>query len=142
MPTDAYRRLYERWLLELWHGDLALADEIVTPGFLVHQARADGADSEARRGPAFVRDMVREARAPFRDLTFSIAVGPFGDGDLLGAHWRALGAYAGGMPGVTATPGTEVSFGGIDILRLEGDRFAEYWVCSDGLRLMAQLGLV
>jgi hypothetical protein len=35
-----------------------------------------------------------------------------------------------------------VDFGGIDILRLEGDRFAEYWVCSDGLRLMAQLGVM
>ena len=142
MPTAAQRALYERWLLELWHGDLGIAAEIVTPGFLVHQARTDGADSEARRGPAFLQDMVREAHTPFRDLTFAIAVGPFGEGDLLAGHWRAHGHYRGGMPGVTVPVGTEIRFGGIDVLRLAGDRFAEYWVCSDGVSLMAQLGLM
>ena len=33
----------------------------------------------------------------------------------------------------TATPGP-------DLLRARGGRFAEYWVGSDGLQLMAQLG--
>ena len=33
-----------------------------------------------------------------------------------------------------------MSFGGIDIMRIEDGRLAEYWVTSDGLALMAQLG--
>jgi hypothetical protein len=33
-----------------------------------------------------------------------------------------------------------VTFGGIDILRVQDGRFAEYWVSSDGLALMGQLG--
>jgi predicted ester cyclase len=31
-------------------------------------------------------------------------------------------------------------FSGMDIMRIENGRVAEYWVSSDGLYLMAQLG--
>jgi glyoxylase-like metal-dependent hydrolase (beta-lactamase superfamily II) len=48
------RRLYRRWMLELWNGDLSVAAEIVTDDFVVHQARADGARSEELRGPGAV----------------------------------------------------------------------------------------
>ena len=40
------RRLYRRWMLELWNGDLAVATELVTYDFVIHQARADGAGSD------------------------------------------------------------------------------------------------
>jgi hypothetical protein len=103
------RRLYWRWMLELWNGDLAVAAELGTDDFVIHQARADGAGSDERRGPEAVVQLVRDGHAPFGGLTFEIAVGP-------------------------------VAFGGIDLLRARGDRFAEYWVSSDGLALMGQLG--
>jgi hypothetical protein len=32
------RGLYRRWLLELWHGELPVAAELVTDDFVVHQA--------------------------------------------------------------------------------------------------------
>jgi predicted ester cyclase len=44
------------------------------------------------------------------------------------------------MPGATAPEGTEVTFGGIDIMRVADGRLAEYWVSSDGISLMQQLG--
>jgi predicted ester cyclase len=62
------------------------------------------------------------------------------NGDLVAARWAGRGRYRGGMPGAIAAAGTPVGFGGIDLLRVRGDRFAEYWVSSDGLALMAQLG--
>jgi predicted ester cyclase len=83
---------------------------------------------------------VRQGHAPFSEIRFAIAVGPLLDGDLVAARWTSRGTYAGGIPGATAPAGTEVAFGGTDILRVEGERFAEYWVSSDGLELMAQLG--
>ena len=92
------RRLYRRWMLELWNGDLAVATELVTE------------------------------------------LGPVVEGDLVAARWAGRGRYRGGMPGATAAAGTPVAFGGIDLLRAHGDRFAEYWVSSDGLALMGQLG--
>ena len=134
------RRLYRRWMLELWNGDLAVATELVTDDFVIHQARADGAGSDERRGPEAVVQLVRDGHAPFDGLTFEIEVGPVVEGDLVAARWAGRGRYRGGMPVATAAAGTPVAFGGIDLLRARGDRFAEYWVSSDGLALMGQLG--
>jgi predicted ester cyclase len=140
MPAADLRQLYRRWMLELWNGDLTVAEEIVTGDFVVHQARADDATSEEVRGPGAVTRMVEEGHAPFDDLTFEIEVGPVVDGDLVAARWAGRGRYKGGIPGATAAAGTPVAFGGIDLLRARDGRFAEYWVSSDGLQLMAQLG--
>jgi predicted ester cyclase len=134
------RRLYERWLLELWNGDESVADEILADDFVVHQARAQRGESEAVRGPQAALEIVRMGRAPFPDLTCAIEVGPIVDGDMVAARWTARGHYAGGIPGATAPEGTEVTFGGIDIMRVESGKLAEYWVSSDGLALMGQLG--
>ena len=142
MSVDAaeLRRLYRRWLLELWNGDLRVAGELVTDDFVVHQARADGAESERSRGPEALAQLVREAHAPFEGLTFEIAVGPLVEGDMVAARWAGRGRYQGGIPGASAAPGTPVAFAGHDLLLATDGRFAEYWVCSDGLQLMAQLG--
>jgi ketosteroid isomerase-like protein len=140
MPAPDLRQLYRRWMLELWNGDLQVASELVTDDFVVHQARADGASSEEARGPEAVARMVREGHAPFDGLRFEIEVGPVVDGDMVAARWVGRGRYRGGMPGATAAAGTPVAFGGIDLLRARDGRFAEYWVSSDGLELMGQLG--
>jgi predicted ester cyclase len=87
-----------------------------------------------------LRQLYREGHAPFDGLTFEIEVGPVVEGDLVAARWAGKGRYKGGMPGATAAAGTPVAFGGIDLLRARDGRFAEYWVSSDGLQLMAQLG--
>jgi predicted ester cyclase len=139
-PDPDLRRLYRRWLLELWNGDLGVAADLVTDDFVVHQARVDQAGSEGPRGPEAVVRMVREGHAPFDDLRFEIEVGPVVDGDLVAARWLGRGRYRDGIPGATAPPGTPVAFGGTDLLRARGGRFAEYWVSSDGLALLAQLG--
>jgi hypothetical protein len=59
---------------------------------------------------------------------------------MVAARWGSLAAYAGGIPGASAPAGTPVASSSIDIMRVENGRFAEYWVSSDGLAVMAQLG--
>lgn len=140
VPSDHLRQLYRRWILELWNGDLAVAGELVTDDFVVHQARAGDAGSEEVRGPEAVVRMVRQGHAPFDDLTFQIEVGPVVEANMVAARWVGRGRYREGIPGATAPVGTPVAFGGIDLLRARDGRFAEYWVSSDGLALMAQLG--
>jgi predicted ester cyclase len=140
MTNDDPRRLYERWLLELWRGDESVADEILADDFVIHQARSQPGESETVRGPQAGIEMVQMGRAPFSDLTFEIEVGPIVEGDMLAARWVGRGRYAGGMPGASAPDGTEVTFGGIDIMRVANGRLAEYWVSSDGISLMQQLG--
>ncbi|SCF17084.1 SnoaL-like polyketide cyclase [Micromonospora viridifaciens] len=143
--ADDVKARYRRYLEQAWTADGerldALAAELVTPDFVIHQARSDGASAEQVRGPAALTKLIRESCSLFRDVSTVIEVGPIVDGDLVAARWRFHGRYVGGMPGATAEPGTEVRFAGTDILRSSGDRFAEYWVVSEGLSLMAQLGV-
>jgi predicted ester cyclase len=140
MSATDRRTLYERWLLELWQGEESVAHEILSDDFTIHQARSEPGESEAVRGAQAGIELVRMGRAPFSQVTFAIEVGPIVEGDMVAARWMGRGAYAGGFPGATAPEGTAVAFGGIDIMRVADGRLAEYWVSSDGIALMQQLG--
>lgn len=128
--------------LGLWNGDYREAESFIRPDFRVHAALTGGGDGNSIRGPEGLVGWVRESRIAVPDLTFTVEVGPIVEGDLLALRWRAEGSYAGGTPGATAPAGTPVSFTGTDILRLEGGQIAEYWINSDTLVLLTQLGLV
>ena len=106
--------LYERWLLELWHGDYDVADEILTPDFSGHWP-----DREVEGREALV-ELIRATHAMFSSLEFRLELGPIEDGDLLAARWTGKGL----------TDDGEVPLLGNDILRVVDGRFAEYWVAS------------
>ncbi|WP_019631662.1 ester cyclase [Actinomadura atramentaria] len=128
--------LYRRWLFDLWGGDPSAADDLLTPGFVGHWPGLDV------HGPAGAAEQIRRSRALFTGVRLTLDVGPLVSGDLVAARWTFRGDYAGGLPDAAAPPGTPVAFAGHDILRASGDRFAEYWVVSDGLGLMTALGAV
>jgi hypothetical protein len=134
------KKQYRRWISELWNGNLNLADELVSADFTIHQARSGGERSEDEAGPEAIRSLVKRSRGAFSEIHFSIVVGPIEEDGLVAGRWSAEATYAGGMPGATAKPGTKVTFGGTDILRHANGVFQEYWVSSDGLSLMEQLG--
>ncbi|MFI9589828.1 ester cyclase [Nonomuraea sp. NPDC052265] len=127
-------KLYERWLLELWNGDLSLAHDLVTPDFVGHWPGTDV------HGPDGLAEAIRQGHAPFDDVRVTIDVGPVVDGDLVAARWTFSGAYRGGLPGTSAPPGTRISFSGHDLLRATDGRFSEYWVISDVQSFSRQLG--
>ncbi|NUR87306.1 MAG: SnoaL-like domain-containing protein [Nonomuraea sp.] len=129
------KNLYERWLLEMWNGDLALAHDLVTPDFVGHWPGMDV------HGPDGLIEAVRQGFEPFDNVSVTLDVGPIVDGDLVAARWTFAGAYRGGLPDAAATPGTKIAFSGHDILRVSGDRFSEYWVISDAQALSRQLGI-
>jgi hypothetical protein len=106
--------LYERWLLELWHGDYDVAEEILTPDFAGHWP-----DREVEGRGALV-ELIRDTRAMFSSLEFRLELGPIQDGDLVAARWTGTGRTNGG----------EMPLLGNDILRVADGRFAEYWVAS------------
>jgi ketosteroid isomerase-like protein len=106
--------LYRRWLLELWHGDLAVAEEIVAEDFAGHWP-----DREVRGRDELV-EIIRETRAMFTSLDFRLELGPFTDGDVVVARWTGTGTTAEG----------EMRLLGHDILRVRDGRLAEYWVAS------------
>ncbi|WP_410660222.1 ester cyclase [Amycolatopsis sp. lyj-112] len=141
LPDVELRELYARWS-ELWRGDFSQAEDILDPGFVVHQARPDGTDSEATTGPARLLPEIEQTRAAFGDITISVDLGPIVDGDLVSARWTMRATYSGGLPGATAPAGTEIAFSGHDILRAADGKFVEYWTCTDILDGLTQLGAI
>ncbi|MGJ7908542.1 ester cyclase [Actinopolyspora sp. H202] len=137
---ETAKNLYRRWLHELWAGDHRVAREIVSQDFAIHHGEIRPGTGRELSGPAGAAKLVELGRQPFERLRFTLEVGPIVEGDLLSARWIGNGTYAGGMPGATAAPGTEVEFAGNDILRFHDGRFVAYWVCSDGTWLLKQLG--
>ncbi|MFJ8596495.1 ester cyclase [Streptomyces sp. NPDC093598] len=141
LSAERMTELYGRWTA-LWHGDFSPADEILDPGFVVHQARPDGSDSEAVTGPARLLPEIEQTMAVFGDVGITVDLGPIVQGDLVAARWTLRARYTGGLEHAAAPPGTPVEFSGHDILRVAGGRFVEYWTCTDVLSGLAQLGAV
>lgn len=137
--------LYRRWIDELWNGQLAAADEVVAPSFVVHARGGGPGTMEQFNGPEGIRAMVEAGRAPFESVHFQVDVGPIVSDDLLSGRWIAEGEYRGGIPGAAAASGKRLSFAGNDILRFAQSgsdgtlQFTEYWSCADALELMQQL---
>ncbi|GGZ36462.1 hypothetical protein GCM10010387_33150 [Streptomyces inusitatus] len=138
---EQLRALYGRWS-ELWRGDFSHAEEILDPGFVVHQARPDGSDSEAVTGPERLLPEIEQTMAAFGTITITVDLGPIVDGAMIAARWTMRATYTGGIPGATAPVGTKASFSGHDILRVENGRFVEYWTCTDILDGLSQLGAI
>ena len=95
MSVEANKELYRRWLLELWNGDLAITDQVVTPDFVGSWPGRPG----LVHGPKELAEIIRMSRAIFLDVTFAIEVGPVAEGELVGCPldrpWRLQGGYAG-----------------------------------------------
>ncbi|MFD6157034.1 ester cyclase [Nocardia sp. NPDC060256] len=135
----AYLRLLNDWLAT-WNGDYTRADDIISPDFRVHAALL-GDDDRAIEGPDGLVEWIAQIRAAYTELVFTVEVGPIVDRDHLAFRWIAVGTYGGGFPAATAPAGTAIRFTGIDMLRIEQEQIAEYWVNSDTHVLLATLGV-
>ena len=140
MPTDDMRELWDRWI-ELWNGDLALAETIVHPEFALHRIPPPRIPDQLGGREGLVA-WIEQTRSLFPDLRFTVEVGPIVDGRMVAGRWIAEGSYQGGIPGSTAPPGTRVGFHGNDIWRAEDGMIREYWLSDDLLDLMQQLGVI
>ncbi len=140
--TDTRNAAFAEPWRQLWNGDLAQLDAIVAENFVAHAALMGGTGEGTLRGRAALGQWIGGLHAVMTGLVFSIEVGPVTDADHLVVRWRARGTYRGGLPGASdAAIGREVDFTGTDILRVADGRIAEYWVNSDTLLLMQQLGI-
>lgn len=135
---DVTAALVASWV-DLWNGDYAVAENIISETNRVHVAMFDGADGSAVQGVAGMVDFVTQMRSLMSDLVFATEVGPIIDGDHVVIRWVATGHYGGGMPGAGAPAGTPVTFHGTDILRIVDNHVVEYWLNADTLDLVTQL---
>ena len=139
--NDANAALAEPWR-RLWNGDLGQLDAIVAEDFVTHAALMAGTGDDILRGRGALGEWIRGMHAMMASLLFTVEVGPITNADHLVIRWRVRGTYRGGLPGAPDTAiGREISFTGTDILRVVEGMLAEYWVNSDTLLLMQQLGI-
>ena len=110
---EASAELYRRWL-ELWNGDLGVAEEVAAPAFVGHWPGRPAMVGSREELVA----VVEQTRAMFPDLRFAIELGPLVDGDLVAARWTGIQAG-------------EHFLSGHDILRVAGGRLVEYWAMSE-----------
>jgi hypothetical protein len=132
-------RLWEQWTA-MWNGDLALAERIVTDDFRIHFGSQESLHTERLRGPNQLAGFIGEHRAGYRTITYRTDVGPIVD-----LHRGADGTVSGHVACrwlVDAEADTDadaaggpVTKGGIDVLRVVGDRVAETWSVTGARRL-------
>jgi predicted ester cyclase len=137
MDSDDRAALWERWI-ELWNGNLDLAEQIIHPNFEVHRVPMPHVPDGLGGRDARV-EWVKQTRSILDGLRFTVEVGPVVDGGMVAGRWFAEGSYQGGIPGATAPIGTRVGFHGNDIWRADEGLIREYWLSDDLLDLSQQL---
>jgi steroid delta-isomerase-like uncharacterized protein len=117
-------------------GRLELANELLTPDTEVHVPF-----EHPGSGPAALQKIVANLRAGFPDIHLEID-DLVGEGDKVAVAWHStkqthLGAYRGLPP-----TGRAVQVSGLDILRFEDGRVAEFSMHLDELGAVRQMGVV
>jgi predicted ester cyclase len=125
---DAFARL-------LSHGELALADELVSADFLNHDAPPD-----APRGPAGLRHLVTLLRTGFPDIHYEIEE-VIAEGDKVVARTTLSGTHRGPFFGIAPT-GRRVVQEQIHIFRFADGKAVEHRAVRDDLGMLQQLGMI
>ncbi len=115
--------------------NLDAIDSLVSPNFVEHEV-FPGLPNDASAVKAFF-GMMFEA---FPDFHIDVA-DLLADGDKAVARTTMSGTHKGTFMDIPAT-GKRFEVATIDILRFEGERFAEHWGITDQMAMMQQLGVV
>jgi steroid delta-isomerase-like uncharacterized protein len=136
MSTEENKALVRRWE-ELWNqGNLALADELFAPTFLLH----DPSSPFEISGPEGYKQDITRFRSAFPDLQITLEE-MVAEGEKVVGRWTARGTHQGPLRSFPPT-GTQVTLTGIDIFRIVGGKIVEEWSNADGLGMLQQLGII
>jgi steroid delta-isomerase-like uncharacterized protein len=134
--ADRNKEIARRFREDLWNtGDLAIADEIISPDCLVH-ARVP-LTTDFVRGPDALRQLVLFYHLAFSDIRMTVDQ-VIAEGDTVAARWTGRGRHSGELLGLPAARGETVTTG-IDFLRFDHGQIVEGWVAWDILSLIEQL---
>jgi predicted ester cyclase len=134
---DENMAIIRSWLEEGWsRGNLAVADELIDAGFVVHGAGGQVVQS----GPEGVKQLVSAWRTGFPDGRMIID-DLFAEGDRVVIRMTWVGTHNGEFYGVAPT-GRRVSVTSIGIDRVVNGKIAEGWGEVDMLGLYQQIGAI
>jgi steroid delta-isomerase-like uncharacterized protein len=134
--SEANKALMRRELEEVWnkHNPDAV-DEIYAPGFVNHSA-PPGMPNDREGFKAFVG--INLGAFPDVKVTSDSLVA---EGDKVVNRWTAIGTHTGELMGIPAT-GKRITMTGITIVRVADGKITEFWMESDQMGMMQQLGVV
>ena len=127
-----FRRTYEELLNR---GDLDVADELVAPEFINHEA-PPGRD----RGPESMRGLAAMLRTAFPDLHFEIEE-LVAEGDTVAGRLTMSGTHEGPLMGAPPTR-RSVRHDHMHFVRFRDGKAVEHWGVRDDLGMMQQLGVI
>ena len=134
MSLDENKMLLRRIPEEIWsEGDMAAADDILSPDFVNHNPAFDHPSN--RDG---YKQTVAQFRTAFPDFSMSVE-DILAEGDKASLRFRARGTHLGPF-GAFAPSGRSVEFTGTGTARVRDGQIVELWVNGDLLGLMQQLG--
>jgi predicted ester cyclase len=137
MSTEQNKAIIRRWLEEGWtNGNLAVADELIDPGFVVHGAGGQAVPT----GPEGAKQLVSAWRTGFPDGRMNID-DLFAEDDKVVIRMTWVGTHTGDFYGRAAT-GRPVSVTSIGIDRVANGKIVEGWGEVDMLGLYEQIGVI
>lgn len=114
-------------------GDLDAAAQMLTEDFIAKRSGQPRAAGRPRRlVPGHAGDEGRRPRLKIKVQDI------FGVGDKVTVLLHFEGTHQDALQQIEAT-GRQVSFGSIEVYRIEGDKIAEEWVAPDMISLMQQI---
>ena len=137
MSIEQNKELVRRLIEEVFNqGNMSWADEFLAPDFVEHEELPPGIP-DGREGVKQMTAMLRSAFPDFHATIDDIIA----EGDKVVIRQSWTGTHRGEFMGIPPT-GKRVSFGVIDIIRVDGGKFVEHWGQMDNAGLMQQLGAV
>ncbi len=135
MAAEANKEIVRRVIEEGTNQkNLAVFDELVSPSFVDHEAGSEPG------GPEDEKELLSSVAGAFPDWRWDVQEMLAVDDKVI-TRYVARGTHRGEFMGAAPT-GEEVSFTGINIVRLEGGKIVESWGNSDQLGWMRQMGVV
>jgi steroid delta-isomerase-like uncharacterized protein len=136
MPDDiaaANKRLVSRFYKEVYGDwDLALVDEMVSPGFISHDW------PEGTAGPRGFHEFYSAIRAALPDARYEVD-DLVAEDDKVVVRWRLLGTHEGDFRGI-APSGRAITLAGIAIYRVAEGKLMERWVVTDLHGVLEEIG--
>ena len=137
MSPENNKAVFRRFIEEvLQRGNLDAVDELMSPEFVEHEPLPPGLPM-TREGAKQFLGMLRGA---FSEME-AIVEDEISQGDRVVARLTISGKHTGELAGVAPT-GRIVSFGVVDICRLEDGRIVEHWGIADQLGMLQQIGAI
>jgi len=127
-----FRRAYEELLNQ---GNLAIADELVAPDFINHEAPPG-----RNRGPESMRGVATMLRTAFPDLRFTIEE-LVAEGDIVAGRLTMSGTHEGPLMVMQPT-GRWVRQDHMHFVRFRDGKAVEHWGVRDDVGMMQQMGVM